>query len=140
MILFQKWNCSQDDSTLEHRFKFAKSEAFSSDLSPLHLLGLPAPVNSYITNPFAPENGHVVAPQQMQHPPLQEQASPMAEGKITLFHWQIQQETQKVGELSPERLNMQDADGDTYVLTKKVINLEQLKIMDKHLKWSAKRR
>ncbi len=87
-----------------------------------HLLGPPAPVNSNVTNyfpPAAPENGHV-APQQMQHAALQGQVAPTAEVKITLFHWQIQQETQRVGGLSPEMLNMQDADGDTYVSMKEV--------------------
>lgn len=77
----------------------------------------PAPVNSHITNYFplaAPENGHVT-PQQMQRPAPQGQVAPTADVKITLFHWQIQQEAQRVGGVSLEMLNMQDADGDTYV-------------------------
>ncbi|XP_044043940.1 NF-kappa-B inhibitor zeta [Siniperca chuatsi] len=112
----QKWNCSRGDNHLEHKLKSAKTEDFANDISP-HLLGPPAPVNSNITINFAPtfpENGHI-NPQQMQDPALQGQVAPTAEVKMTLFHWQIQQEAQKVGGVSPELLNMQDVDGDTFL-------------------------
>lgn len=75
-------------------------------------------------NECAPENGHSNL-QQMQHPALQGQESPTAKAKVTLFHWQIQQEAQRVGGVSPELLNMQDADGDTYVSMRTVINSDQ---------------
>lgn len=109
-----------------HHFKSAKSEAFAGDTSP-HLLDPPAPANPHITNhfpPASPENAHI-APAQTQHPALQGQVAPTAGAKMSLFHWQIHQETQRVGDVSPELLNMQDADGDTYVLMKKVLNLNQ---------------
>lgn len=61
-----------------------------------------------------PENGHITQ-QQMQHPMY-----PTAEVKLTLFHWQIQRETQRMEGVSQEKLNMQDGDGDTYVLKYKV--------------------
>ncbi len=96
-------------------------------------MGPPAAENFNMTNQSAPENGPMT-PQQTHHPVLQEQVSPTAEGKITLFHWQIQQETQRVGDVSPEMLNMQDADGDTYVLMKEFLNVEiKWKDMDEQL-------
>lgn len=104
-----------------HTFKCAKSEAFPSDLSP-HLFGHSGPVNSNITNvPHAsPENGHIAPQEHLQNLPLQGQLAPTAEVKMTLFHWQVQREAQRIERVSPELLNMQDADGDTYVLMKKV--------------------
>ncbi|XP_070786656.1 NF-kappa-B inhibitor zeta [Enoplosus armatus] len=104
----RRWNCSQDDNNLEHRIKSAKSEGFVSDMSP-RLLGPPAPVNSNTTNNFLPTypESASIAPQQIHHP--------TAQVKMTLFHWQIQQEAQRVGGVSPEQLNMQDADGDTFL-------------------------
>ncbi|XP_035533710.1 NF-kappa-B inhibitor zeta [Morone saxatilis] len=109
----QKWNCSQEDNNIEHKFKFAKSEAFSNDMS-CHRFGHPAPVNFNITNQWAPENGNIT-PQLTQHPALWGQEAPTAEVKMTLFHWQIQQEAQKLEGISPELLNMQDVDGDTFL-------------------------
>lgn len=84
--------------------------------------GPPAPVNPNITDfpPAAAENGHIT-PQQIQYPTLQGQVAPTAEVKMTLFHWQVQQEAQRIESISPEMVNMQDSDGDTYVLIKKVI-------------------
>ncbi|XP_073318535.1 NF-kappa-B inhibitor zeta-like [Pagrus major] len=113
MMKRQKWSCSQDNNNMEHKFKRAKSEAISPDISP-HLLEPPAQVYSNMTNEYAPENGHIT-PQQMQHPALQEQVSPTSEVKATLFHWQIQKETRRVGGLSPELLSTQDGDGDTFL-------------------------
>lgn len=37
---------------------------------------------------------------------------------MSLFHWQIQAEAQRIEEISPELLNMHDSDGDTYVCVK----------------------
>ncbi|XP_031147662.1 NF-kappa-B inhibitor zeta isoform X1 [Sander lucioperca] len=114
MMRRQKLNCSQDDHNSVHTFKCAKSEAFPSDLSP-HLLGHSGPVNSNITNvPHAsPENGHIAPQEHLQNLPLQGQLAPTAEVKMTLFHWQVQREAQRIERVSPELLNMQDADGDT---------------------------
>lgn len=103
--------------------KCAKSEVFPTDVIP-HLQGLPAPRNS--VNISAPGNGFV-APQQ----PVQGQVSPRAEAKMTLFHWQIEREERKLGGISPELLNIQDRDGDTYVLTQRVVDLDQEKVPSK---------
>ncbi|KAM6958079.1 NF-kappa-B inhibitor zeta isoform 1-T2 [Tautogolabrus adspersus] len=116
MMRRQKWNCSRDDVNLEHKLKIAKSEPFA-DNNNLHLLGPPAPVYSTIANhffPAAPEYSPTPL-QQIQHPPLQGQMAPTADVKTSLFHWQILQEVQRVGGVSPEQLNMQDSDGDTYL-------------------------
>ncbi|XP_037617687.1 NF-kappa-B inhibitor zeta [Sebastes umbrosus] len=104
MMKRQKRSCLQEDNTMEHQFKFAKSEAFPSDLSPCMF----GPPGHFLTAPH--ENGHII-PRQLQPPALQE--APAAE--VTLFHWQIQRETLRVGGLSPELLSMQDADGDTFL-------------------------
>lgn len=109
LILFQKMSCSQDYNYLGHHCKPAKLQVLSNDVIPY--------LNSTLTYQSAPEN-HPITPEQMQ------QAGSPTEGKITLFHWQIQRETQRVGEVFPEMLDMQDADGDTYVLMKEVINVE----------------
>ncbi|XP_071320962.1 NF-kappa-B inhibitor zeta isoform X2 [Trachinotus anak] len=108
-IYEQKWS-------MEHEFKSAKLEPFASDVSP-HLLGPQAPVNPFTPPHFPPastENGHIT-PEQVQHPALQGQVALTAEVKMSLFQWQIQQEAQRVGGVSPELLNMQDADGDTFL-------------------------
>lgn len=114
IILFQKWNCSQEDNNTEHHFKSAKLDTF--DLSP-HMLGFQATVAPHTPTYFplvSPENGHITAQQQMQNPPaLQGQVAPAAEIKMTLFHWQIQQEAKRLEGVSPEQLNLQDTDGDT---------------------------
>ncbi|XP_033471352.1 NF-kappa-B inhibitor zeta [Epinephelus lanceolatus] len=114
LMRHEKWNHSQDDIYPVHKFKSPKSEAPVSDLSP-HQWDPPGPGNIFdIKNhvPAAsPENGHI-PPQQTQHQALQGPAAMTAEVK-TLFDWQIQREGQRVGEVSPETLSMQDADGDT---------------------------
>ncbi|GAA6227597.1 NF-kappa-B inhibitor zeta-like [Lates japonicus] len=112
----QKWNCSQEDNNMEHHFKSAKLEIF--DLSP-HMLDFQATVTPHTPtyfSPVSPENGHITPQQQMQNPPaLQGQVAPAAETKMTLFHWQIQQEAKRLEGVSPEQLNLQDADGDTFL-------------------------
>ncbi|XP_070814264.1 NF-kappa-B inhibitor zeta [Chaetodon trifascialis] len=108
MMKRQKWSCPQDDNNPQHKFKRTKSETFSNYTGP-HLSGHPAAVNSNMKNESAPENDHATP----QHPALQGQASATAE--VTLFHWQIHQEARRVGGISPELLNMQDADGDTFL-------------------------
>lgn len=108
---------------MEHRFKTAKSDGFSPDFSP-HLFEPPTQVNSSVTNEYAPENDHITR-QQVQRPALQEQVSPTSEVNMTLFHWQIQQETRRVGGISPELLSAQDGDGDTYVFMERVFHLDQ---------------
>lgn len=71
--------------------------------------------------PAVPQNTYMTA-QHIQHPvqrsALQEQAAPAPEFKMTLFHWQIQQESKKAQGLTADQLNMQDSDGDTYVWMK----------------------
>ncbi|XP_069020344.1 NF-kappa-B inhibitor zeta [Embiotoca jacksoni] len=91
----QKPNCSRDDGNLEYKSKYAKYEASGSDTSP-PLFGPPALGNPNTNLQFSP-------------------VVPTAGVRTTLFHWQIQQEFQKVGGLSLELLNMQDADGDTFL-------------------------
>ncbi|CAJ1086779.1 NF-kappa-B inhibitor zeta [Xyrichtys novacula] len=106
MMKRQKWACSQDSSS-EHQPKFPKSDTFASDTSPPPP-GPPVPLNSTVISNFssiAPGNGPI-------HP-LQGQTTLTDAVKISLFHWQIQKEAQRVGEVSPELLNVQDSDGDT---------------------------
>ncbi|XP_041638260.1 NF-kappa-B inhibitor zeta isoform X2 [Cheilinus undulatus] len=110
MMKRQKWNCSQDGNNLEQKPKFAKSEGFANGLHP-HPYGPPVPSNPTIVHNTFPTNTDATTLQQEQHPPLQEQA----EVKLSLFHWQIQQEMQRVGRISLEQLTMQDSDGDTFL-------------------------
>ncbi|XP_076579857.1 NF-kappa-B inhibitor zeta-like isoform X2 [Chaetodon auriga] len=110
MMKRQKWSCPLDDNNLHQKFKYAKSEAPSNDTSP-HLSGRPAAANSNMTNERVPEKGHTTP----QRPALQGPASAAAEAKVTLFHWQIQQEARRLRGISPELLNMQDEDGDTFL-------------------------
>uniref|UniRef100_UPI0037E8A9A6 NF-kappa-B inhibitor zeta isoform X1 n=2 Tax=Semicossyphus pulcher TaxID=241346 RepID=UPI0037E8A9A6 len=116
MMRRQRWNCSRDDNNLQHKVKLAKYDASVNDMSP-HLHSPPLPVNCNIMIDFPPAAPEVVPvpPQQMQHPSLQGQLAPTAEAKMSLFHWQIQQEAQRVGGISPELLNRQDSDGDTFL-------------------------
>lgn len=114
IILFQKRKYCHDDNS-EQKCKSLKFEA--PDLSP------PAPANLNMTPyfpPAVPEQNHITPPP-MQHTPLQEPMALTSEFKMTLFQWQIQHEAQKVEGISPEIMQMQDADGDTYVFIKKVI-------------------
>ncbi|XP_061571745.1 NF-kappa-B inhibitor zeta [Cololabis saira] len=104
----------------EHNFKSAKLDVFPTDTSP-HQSSPPAPVNPNGTTQFfvvASENTHMPTAK-MQHPvqrpSFQSQDAPSGEVTVTLFHWQIQQEAQKVQGLSAEQLNMQDSDGDTFL-------------------------
>ncbi|KAM7365635.1 hypothetical protein PAMP_016552 [Pampus punctatissimus] len=116
MMSRQKRNCSQDDDNSEHKCKSPKFEACPSDTSS-HLLSPSAPVNPGIDAHFlsaAPENGHFT-PQQKQYAALQGQMAMTAEVKMTLFQWQIQQEAQRFEGVSSELMNMQDADGDTFL-------------------------
>ncbi|XP_074521088.1 NF-kappa-B inhibitor zeta [Halichoeres trimaculatus] len=104
MMKRQRWHCSQDNT--EHKVKIAKYAAFGND-SNHH------PLNTSVMSDYAsaaPESGPVL--HQVQHPPVQGAG---AEVRMSLFQWQIQQEAQRVGGLSPELLNMQDSDGDTFL-------------------------
>ncbi|XP_072233592.1 NF-kappa-B inhibitor zeta [Leuresthes tenuis] len=110
LIRRQKWSS-------EHKFKSPKIEVDSNP----HLPSPPAPVNANTCPgfpPATPENTPTT-PQQMQHPmqcaAVQAQDAPTAQVKITLFHWQIQQEARRVERLSAELLNTQDSDGDTFL-------------------------
>ncbi|XP_008304834.1 NF-kappa-B inhibitor zeta [Stegastes partitus] len=114
-----EWNCSQHND-LEPKFKQPKFEPFACDVS-AHLFNPPAPLNPNTTTDFppaAPETAEK-SPQQaqfpIQYPALQGQVAPADGFKMTLFHWQIQQQAQRVGGLSAELLNTQDADGDTFL-------------------------
>ncbi|XP_026219513.1 NF-kappa-B inhibitor zeta [Anabas testudineus] len=111
MMRRQKWNGSHEENYLEPKCKYAKCETFATDVT-----APPAPVNPNFTDfpPAAVENGHI-NPQQMQNPALQGPLAPTAEVKMTLFHWQVQHEAQRIERVSPDLLNMQDSDGDTFL-------------------------
>ncbi|KAM6893251.1 NF-kappa-B inhibitor zeta isoform 2-T2 [Lycodopsis pacificus] len=102
MIRRQRWNCSQDDNNFVHAFKSAKFEVCGNE--PDHF------TNHLFT---ASAGSAPVTPQQLQRPALQRQAAPSAEADVSVFHWQIQRELQRVGGVPPELLNTQDVDGDT---------------------------
>ncbi|XP_041835118.1 NF-kappa-B inhibitor zeta [Melanotaenia boesemani] len=102
---------------LEPKLKRAKTEDFAPEMSP-HLSNLPAPGHPNTPAGFSSAAENMVLQQiqdMLQQPPLQQQNSPTSEVKMTLFHWQIQQEVQNVGGLSAELLNKQDSDGDTFL-------------------------
>lgn len=92
----------------------------AADVSP-PMLSPPALVNQNVAanfTPAVPDNTYMTPPHihhPFQRPALQGQDVPPPEFKMTLFHWQIQQEAKKVEGLSADHLNMQDSDGDTYV-------------------------
>lgn len=110
MIPFQTWSCVQDDNGYKHEFKYSKSEAFPRYTSPC-LPGPPAPACS-----FPSALGNPLVPLQPGLYPLQPGQVPLpARVRLTLFHWQIKQEEQRIRGVCPELLNMQDMDGDTYV-------------------------
>ncbi|XP_017291946.1 NF-kappa-B inhibitor zeta [Kryptolebias marmoratus] len=104
----------------EHRFKVAKYDDVPKDASP-QMPSPPALVNPNAAAtfaPYVPENvfvstQHIQPP--MQCPALQGQDVPAPDFKMTLFHWQIQQEAKKAECLTAEQLNMQDSDGDTFL-------------------------
>ncbi|XP_047432524.1 NF-kappa-B inhibitor zeta isoform X2 [Mugil cephalus] len=119
-------NGSQNDDNnnhVVHKFKSAKYQGYPSDLSPHHV----SP--HHVGPPYSPEEAHgqmVPVPLPYADPqwpeatlvppaPLVPQSPPAPEVKVTLFHWQIKQETQKVEGLCDERLNAQDSDGDTFL-------------------------
>ncbi|KAF3688461.1 NF-kappa-B inhibitor zeta I-kappa-B-zeta [Channa argus] len=111
MMRRQKWNYSFEDNNFEPKCKHPKLETFVSP----YLIGTPTPVNPNVTPEFTPpavQNGNT-SPQQLQH--LHGQMVPTAEVKMTLFHWQVQQEAQRIQGVSLDLLNMQDADGDTFL-------------------------
>ncbi|XP_034469979.1 NF-kappa-B inhibitor zeta-like [Hippoglossus hippoglossus] len=116
MMKCQKWNCSDEDNHMEQNFKFAEPEPFASDASP-YQLGLHVPVNQNTPPHFPPAYpGSIhLKPQHTQIPPLWGNVAPTVENKLSLFHWQIQQAAHKAGDVPPELLNWQDADGDTYL-------------------------
>lgn len=76
----------------------------------------PTLVSPTFTNHFLPfPENTLVSPQLVLQPALQVLVAPAVEAKMSLFSWQIQQEATSVEGVSPELLNMQDEDGDTYV-------------------------
>lgn len=94
--------------------KFAKLEHFASDACP-HILDPCAPADPCTPThflPAPPESGHSTQ-EHMKHPSLQRSAAPSADVNMSLFHWQIKQEAQKLEGVPPELLSSQDADGDT---------------------------
>uniref|UniRef100_A0A667XSD8 Uncharacterized protein n=1 Tax=Myripristis murdjan TaxID=586833 RepID=A0A667XSD8_9TELE len=103
----QKWIRSQEKKILGHKIRAVKPEIDFSEPS-LYL-----PINPSFHNNFlpSPENGHVT-PEYIQTPALQRDA-PNVNGKLTFFHWQINQEANRMAGTDPEVLNMQDEDGDT---------------------------
>ncbi|MEQ2310838.1 hypothetical protein AMECASPLE_013412 [Ameca splendens] len=118
MMRRQKWNSEQKWMS-EPKLKFGKYEPVITDLSP-QMATSPTHVNqSPIANviPALPENAAMTLQDMQQLVQLspQEQKVSVSNGKMTLFHWQIQQESRKVEGLSVEQLCMQDSDGDTFL-------------------------
>ncbi|XP_028987679.1 NF-kappa-B inhibitor zeta [Betta splendens] len=107
LLMMRRQKCinQHGDNSPEPQCKYAKLEP-AYDTSP-------APVTPEVVD-FPPltsvPNGHITPPQMQHHQHLQ---APAAEIKMTLFQWQVQQEAQKFECVSPEMLQMQDADGDT---------------------------
>ncbi|XP_070711883.1 NF-kappa-B inhibitor zeta isoform X2 [Pempheris klunzingeri] len=110
----QKWDSSRDNNDTAHPFKFAKMSA--SHASPC-LLAPFVPVNSNTADLLPPAfpADRPMTTQHMQHPALRGQVAPTPGVKVTLFHWQIQQEVKRLGGVSPELLSAQDGDGDTFL-------------------------
>ncbi|KAG7480329.1 NF-kappa-B inhibitor zeta-like [Solea senegalensis] len=108
MLKHQKWNWSQEGNDMEYQLRCVNPETFGRDCSPCVLSPGDSPS---LFPPAYPQSVHTR--QHTQYPAFQEQVAPTAEAGMSLFHWQIQVEAQRVGEVSPEVLNMQDPDGDT---------------------------
>ncbi|XP_027867145.1 NF-kappa-B inhibitor zeta isoform X4 [Xiphophorus couchianus] len=112
MMRRQKWNS-------EPKLKSPKYEPIAADMSPQTAT---SPTSLHLNStacffPALPENavmGLQEVPQPVQ-PPAREHDVPASGGKMTLFHWQIQQEAKKAEGLSPEQVCMQDSDGDTFL-------------------------
>uniref|UniRef100_A0A3Q2DIK8 NFKB inhibitor zeta n=1 Tax=Cyprinodon variegatus TaxID=28743 RepID=A0A3Q2DIK8_CYPVA len=94
-------------STVESRADPDLGSQTVTSHTPVNLI----PPSNFI--PALPESA-VMAPQETQQLPA-EQELPAPEGKMTLFHWQIQQESKKVEGLPASLLCTQDSDGDTYL-------------------------
>ncbi|XP_062236696.1 NF-kappa-B inhibitor zeta isoform X2 [Platichthys flesus] len=114
MMKRQKWKWSDEDNHTEHHLKLAKPEVFAGNESPYPF---DVAVNPNCPPHFPPAYpGRIkLKPQVTQMPPLWGNVVPAVENKVSLFDWQIQQAAQKVGDVPPELLNWQDADGDTYL-------------------------
>lgn len=114
----QKSNSEQSWNS-EPKLKTPKYESVAADMSPQTAA---SPTSTYLSTtanfiPALPENA-VMAPQEVQQPvqlPPPEPEVPVSDGKMTLFHWQIQKEARKAEGLTPEQLCMQDSDGDTFL-------------------------
>ncbi|KAM9766609.1 NF-kappa-B inhibitor zeta isoform 1-T2 [Menidia menidia] len=102
LIRRQKWGT-------EPKLKYAKIEAVSPETSP-HLLSPPAPIDPNPCQYFPPAVPEIPLASPVRFPPAPAPLAPMS-----LFHWQIQQEAQKVETLSAETLSMQDSDRDTFL-------------------------
>ncbi|KAK5619258.1 hypothetical protein CRENBAI_018108 [Crenichthys baileyi] len=116
MMRRQKWN-SEQKWISEPKLKSAKYEPVITDLSP-QMATSPTHVNqSPIANviPALPENAAMALQDMQQLVQLSPQEQKVSNSKMTLFHWQIQQESRKVEGLSAEQLSMQDSDGDTFL-------------------------
>ncbi|KAM4538293.1 NF-kappa-B inhibitor zeta isoform 2-T2 [Fundulus diaphanus] len=112
MMRRQKWNS-------QPKIKSSKYEPVTIDMSHQTAIS-PTPVNLNPTINIAPalHKNTVIALQEMQQPVHllpQDKEVPVSEGKMTLFHWQIHQESKKVEGLSAELMCMQDSDGDTFL-------------------------
>uniref|UniRef100_A0A665X492 Nuclear factor of kappa light polypeptide gene enhancer in B-cells inhibitor, zeta n=2 Tax=Echeneis naucrates TaxID=173247 RepID=A0A665X492_ECHNA len=115
ILLLQRWSCSQDKSICEPKVKCAEMELFASEMSPHRFGQAPMKPDTPVHfPPTAPETGHITQ-QHIQPPALHGQVALSTGVTMSLFHWQIQQEMQRMAGVSPELLNMQDGDGDTYV-------------------------
>ncbi|KAG7239333.1 hypothetical protein INR49_029321 [Caranx melampygus] len=112
----QKWKCTQEESDTQPEWQSAKLEPFATDVTP-HMSDPCAPANPYTPTrflPAPPESGHGT-PQRATPPAPQGPAAPTCDVNMSLFHWQIKQEAQRLEGVCPELLNMQDADGDTFL-------------------------
>ncbi|KAG7238098.1 hypothetical protein INR49_031334 [Caranx melampygus] len=112
----EKWKCTQEESDTQPECQSAKLEPFATDVIP-HMSDPCAPANPYTPTrflPAPPESGHGT-PQRATPPAPQGPAAPTCDANMSLFHWQIKQEAQRLEGVCPELLNMQDADGDTFL-------------------------
>uniref|UniRef100_A0A3B3V846 NFKB inhibitor zeta n=1 Tax=Poecilia latipinna TaxID=48699 RepID=A0A3B3V846_9TELE len=116
LVFFQKWN-SEQKWNLEPKLKSPKYEPIAADMSP-QMATSPTSLHLNSTTcfiPDLPENAVMGLQEMPVQLPAQEHDVPASGVKMTLFHWQIQQEAKKAEGLSPEQLCMQDSDGDTFL-------------------------
>ncbi|XP_008323348.1 NF-kappa-B inhibitor zeta isoform X2 [Cynoglossus semilaevis] len=100
------WTSPEDRSIMEQTSGFARAETVISHSSPHTQRNLAH---------FLPPVVHIFPKQPPQYLDFQQKTPLSTEARMSLFHWQIQAEAQRIEEISPELLNMHDSDGDTYL-------------------------